>query len=139
MPDNKTIARCLYDDVLNRGDLAAADELIAPDAVDHEAGPGGPPAPEMMKAMVTAHRTGYPDLRVADEYVIAEGDLVACRTTMTGTHTGDFMGMPATGRAVSVPGVDFMRFRDGKVVEHWGITDQLSLLQQLGLMPPASP
>lgn len=139
MPDNKTIARRLYDDVLNRGDLAAADELIAPDAVDHEAGPDGPPALETMKGFVTALRTGFPDLRVAVEDVIAEGDLVACRTTMTGTHTGGFMGMPSTGRAVSVPGVDFMRFRDGKVVEHWGITDQLSLLQQLGLMPPAPP
>jgi steroid delta-isomerase-like uncharacterized protein len=138
MPDNKTLSRRLYEDVLNRGDLAAADEIIAPDAVDHEAGPDGAPALETMKGFVTALRTGFPDLRVAVEDVIAEGDLVACRFTMTGTNTGEFMGMPATGRAVSVPGVDILRFKDGKVVEHWGLSDELSLLQQLGLLPPQS-
>lgn len=138
MPDNKAIARRLYEEVLNRGDLAAAGALISPDAVDQEAGPGGPPALETMTAMVTALRIGFPDLRCTVEDIIAEGDLVACRFTMTGTHTGDFAGTPASGRPVSVEGVDIMRFRDGRVVEHWGITDQFTLLQQLGLLPPST-
>lgn len=136
MTDNKTLARRLYDEVLNRGDLAVADEFLAPDLIDHEAGPEAPRGTETMKAFVTTLRTGFPDLRFTVEDVIAEGDLVACRFTMTGTNTGGFMDAPATGRSVSVQGVDIMRFRDGRVIEHWGITDQLSLLQQLGLLPP---
>jgi steroid delta-isomerase-like uncharacterized protein len=139
MPDNKPLARRLYEEVLNQGNLAAADELIAPDLVDHEAGPDGPRGPETTKAFVAALRNGFSDLHVAVEDIIAEGDLVACRFIMTGTNTGDFMGMPATGRSVSVAGVDIMRFRDGKVTEHWGITDQFSLLQQLGFLPSSHP
>ena len=139
MPDNKTLARRLYEEVLERGDLAAADELIAPDAIDHEGGPDAPRGPETMKAFALALRSGFSGLRVTTEDIIAEGDLVACRFTMTGTNTGEFMGMPATGRPVSVPGVDILRFKHGKVVEHWGLTDELSLLQQLGLLPPTQP
>lgn len=135
MRDNKTLARRLYDEVLNRGNLAVVDELVAPDLVDHEAGPGAPPGADTLKAFAAALRIGFPDRRIVVEEVIAEGDLVASRFTLTGTNTGDFMGMPATGRPVSVQGVDIMRFRDGKVVEHWGITDELALLQQLGHLP----
>lgn len=135
MSDNKTLSRRLYEEVLERGDLAAADELIAPDAIDHEGGPEAPRGPETMKAFALALRDAFSGLRFALEETIAEGDLVACRFTMTGTNTGDFMGMPATGRQVSVHGVDIMRFKNGQVAEHWGITDQLSLLQQLGLLP----
>jgi steroid delta-isomerase-like uncharacterized protein len=139
MADNKTLARRLYD-IFNSGDLSALDELIAPDAIDHEAGPDGPRGPEAVKAMAAVLRSGFPDLRFTVEDVIAEGDYVACRFTMTGTHTGDFAGAPATGRPVSVQGADFMRFRDGRVIEHWGITDQFTLLQQLGLFtgPPGT-
>ena len=135
MTDNKALARRLYEEVLGRGNLGAADELIAPDAVDHEGEPGAPRGPETMKAFALALHSGFSGLRFVVEDIIAEGDQVACRFTMTGTNTGDFMG-PATGRPVSVSGLDIMRFRDGKVVEHWGITDQLSLLEQLGLLPP---
>jgi hypothetical protein len=91
-----------------------------------------------MDTFALALRRGFSGLRFTTEDIIAEGDLVACRFTMTGTNTGEFMGMPATGRAVSVPGVDILRFKTGKVVEHWGLTDELSLLQQLGLLPPQS-
>jgi predicted ester cyclase len=78
----------------------------------------------------------FPDIHFRVDDLLAEGDLVAARVTVTGTHQGEFMGIPATGRSVEVDVMDFVSYRDGKGTAHWGVSDMVSLLQQLGVMPP---
>jgi steroid delta-isomerase-like uncharacterized protein len=130
--DNKAVLRRIYEDVFNRGDVGAADDLLAPDVVDHTFGSQGL---ESTKRFFTDLLEAFPDFHAEVHDVIGEGDLVASRITFTGTHHGEFAGVPATGRYVSVPGVDFVRFAAGKVVEHWGGPDLAKLLQQVGVLP----
>jgi steroid delta-isomerase-like uncharacterized protein len=76
-----------------------------------------------------------PDIHITVDEVLADGDRTAARFTITGTDTGGFMGMPATNQSITVTGMDFMRFRDGRIAEHWGEMDMMGLLQQLGVIP----
>ena len=131
---NKAGFRRIYEEGLNRGDLAVADELIHPDFLNHEAHPGGDWGPESMRALITMLRTAFPDLHFTIEEVIAEGDIVAGRVTMRGTHEGSLMGMPPTGRSVEQASMHFVRSRDGKAIEHWGVRDDLGMMQQLGVI-----
>lgn len=133
---NKARFRRVYEEGLNGGILAVADELIDPDCLDHEAHPGGDRGPESMRALITMLRTAFPDLHFEIEELVAEGDTVAGRLTMTGTHEGPLMGMPPTGHSVRQKNMHFVRFRDGKAVEHWGVRDDMSMMQQLGVIPP---
>lgn len=132
---NKAGFRRMYEEGLNGGNLAVADELIDPECLDHEAHPGGNRGPESMRGLITMLRTAFPDLRFTIEELIAEGDTVAGRLTMNGTHTGPLMGMPPTGRAVRQAHMHFVRFRDGKAIEHWGVRDDMGMMRQMGLMP----
>ncbi len=88
--------------------------------------------PDGHKAIGRLFRTAFPDLEWRIDDLIAEGDKVVARTTMSGTQTGEFFGIPATGRRVSMTGVHVFRVQDGKIAEHWGSNDDLSLLRQLG-------
>jgi steroid delta-isomerase-like uncharacterized protein len=117
-------------------DEAALDELIAADASDHTPFPGQAPGVEGVKQIFRMLRTGFPDFRQEVREVIAEGDRVAVRSKLRGTHRGEFLGIPATGRAVEVESIDIMRIADGRFVEHWGLIDQMGLISQLGEMPP---
>ena len=132
---NKAQFRRMYEEGLNQGILAVADEVIDPDCLDHEAHPGGDRGPESMRALITMLRTAFPDLHFAIEHLVAEGDTVAGRLTMSGTHEGPLMGMPPTGRSVRQNNMHFVRFRDGKAIEHWGVRDDLGMMQQLGVIP----
>ena len=132
---NKAQFRRTYEEGLNRGDLAVADELIDPECLDHEAHPGGDRGPESMRALITMLRTAFPDLHFAIEHLVAEGDTVAGRVTLSGTHEGPLMGIPPTGRSVRQASMHFVRFRDGKAIEHWGVRDDLSMMRQLGVIP----
>ena len=85
--------------------------------------------------MITMLRTAFPDLHFAIEDLIAEGDTVAGRLTMNGTHTGPLMSMPPTRRAIRQAHMHFVRFRDGKAIEHWGLRDDVGMMRQIGLMP----
>jgi predicted ester cyclase len=133
--ENKALFRRTYEELLNRGDLSVADELVAPEFVNHEALPGRDRGPESMRGLATMLRTAFPDLRFEIEELIAEGDVVAGRLTMSGTHEGPLMGTPPTGRSVRQDHMHFVRFESGKAVEHWGIRDDLGMMKQLGLMP----
>ncbi len=133
---NKAIVRRIYHEVFEQGNLAAADEVIAADVVEHEEFPGMVPGLEGFKQMVAGMRAAFPDIQVIEYDLIAEGDKVAARYAMRGTHRGPFMGVDATGKQVTVGGNEVMRFAGGKVVEHWGTTDALGLMQQLGALPP---
>ena len=133
--ENKTVFCRAYEELLNRGDLSVADELVAPDFINHEAPPGRERGTESMRWLATMLRTAFPDLHFTIEELVAEGDVVARRLTMSGTHEGPLMGMPPTGRAVRQDHMRFVRFRDGKAVEHWGVRDDLGMMQQMGVIP----
>jgi predicted ester cyclase len=133
--ENKALFRRTYEELLNLGNLDVADELVAPEFINHEAPPGRDRGPESMRGLATMLRTAFPDLRFEIEGLVAEGDTVAGRLTMSGTHEGPLMGTPPTGRSVRQEHMHFVRFEEGKAVEHWGVRDDLGMLQQLGLMP----
>jgi steroid delta-isomerase-like uncharacterized protein len=132
--DNKALMGRIYE-VFNTGNLALADEVIAADAVDHQAMPGMAPGREGFKQLVTMFRAAFPDLECIIEDMLAEGDKVVTRLTMRGTHQGELMGIAPTGRPITVTGIDIVRFAQGQVVEHWGNQDDLGMLQQLGVVP----
>jgi steroid delta-isomerase-like uncharacterized protein len=133
--ENKAQFRRTYEELLNRGILDVADELVAPDFLNHEAPPGRNRGPESMRGLATMLRTAFPDLHFTIEELVGEGDTVAGRVTLSGTHEGPLMGMPPTGRSVRQNSMHFVRFRDGKAIEHWGVRDDLGMMQQLGVIP----
>ncbi len=131
--ENKASSRRFLDEVINRGNLAVIDELTSPNFVDHSLPPGVPPGNEGFKAFLTMFRAAFPDLHYTIDDEIAEGDRIVQRSTGHGTMKGDFQGMPASGKEATWSEIHIMRFADGKVVEHWGVVDQLGMLAQLGL------
>lgn len=133
--ENKALMRRIYEEVINQGDMDAADEVIAADVVDHAPFPGQKPGLEGFKEAVSAFRSAFPDLHMTMDDVIAEGDMVAVRFTMSGTHQGELMGIPATGNRMTITGIDLGRFEGGKGVEHWASQDDLGMMQQLGVIP----
>jgi steroid delta-isomerase-like uncharacterized protein len=133
---NKELLRRFYDEVINGRNLDLIDELLADDFVEHEEFPGIPPTREGVKQTFAMFYAAFPDIHFRVDDLVAEGDLVAARVTVTGTHQGEFMGIPATGRSVEIDVMDFVSYRDGKGTAHWGVSDMVSLLQQLGVMPP---
>jgi steroid delta-isomerase-like uncharacterized protein len=131
---NKALDRRIFEAVSNKN-LDALDELMAPDMVDHELPPGLPAGRDGTKAFLGMFISAFPDIKVTIEDQIAEGDKVVTRWTATGTHTGELMGIPATGKQVTMKGIDITRFSGGKNVEDWGQFDQMGLMQQLGVIP----
>ncbi|HSR16432.1 MAG TPA: ester cyclase [Gemmatimonadales bacterium] len=133
---NKALARRIYDEVINGRNLDLLDEIVSPDFVEHESIPGLPSTgPEAPKAALGMFLAAFTDFRMTPEDMIAEGDKVAVRLTMSGTHTGELMGIPPTNKSFTVQGIDILQVRDGRGVAHWGVTDMSALMQQLGLAP----
>ncbi len=132
---NKASFRRVYEELFNQGDLSLVEEMIAPDFLNHEAPPGSNRGPESMRQLIRMLRTAFPDLHFTIEDLVAEGDTVAGRVTMNGTHQGTFQGMPPTGRSIRQAQMHFVHFRDGKGVEHRAVRDDLGLMQQLGVIP----
>ena len=134
---NKTIARRLFDEVWNKGNLAVLNEIIAKDHVNSGPGtlPGLPTGPEGTKQLVTVYRNAFPDLRFTIDEQIAEGDKVVTRWTAHGTHQGELAGMPPTNKTATVTGIAVDRIVNGKFAESWGVFDQFGMLQQLGVIP----
>jgi len=137
---NKHTARRWSEELWSRGDLAVADEIVAPEYERHD--PGDPfPAhgPEDVKRIVTMLRTMLPDFRFEVEAMLADGDFVVSRYTSTATDTVGFMGMPPTSRRIRAAAIQIFRFADGKIVESWAARDDLGVLKQLGHWPPPEP
>lgn len=132
---NKAIVR-RYQEIYNSNNLDDLGEVLAVDLVMPKVMSGLPPGLEGAKRVHETTLIGMPDWHTQIEELIAEGDKVVARITMTGTHTGDFWGFPATGKKVQFTGIYIVTIRDGKIVEHWGEEDGVNLLQQLGVMPP---
>jgi steroid delta-isomerase-like uncharacterized protein len=131
----KAVDHRIVEEALNRGDQAVIDELVAPDFVDHANPPGLPHGPEGFKVALTLFRSAFPDMHVTVEDHVAEGDRVARRMTIQGTHRGDLFGIPPTGKPMATTGIHLVRLAGGKLVEHWGINDDVGMLQQLGVVP----
>jgi steroid delta-isomerase-like uncharacterized protein len=142
--ENAVIFRRMWEELFNQRNLAVADELFAPEFVNHvrlvqvreTPPPPFPPGPAHMKQLVTTLTTAFPDSHFTVEDVIAAGDKVVGRITWSGTHRGDFLGIPPTGKAFTVSHIQIYRFAGGKMVEHWAVRDDLGMLRQLGLVPP---
>jgi steroid delta-isomerase-like uncharacterized protein len=137
--DHSVTQRRLYE-LLNAGDIEGFGALLADDFVEHEETPGLAPTKDGVLEFFRMYRAAFPDLRMDPEDVLASGDKAVARVRATGTHKGEFMGMPPTGKSVDVPLIDIMRFtEDGLVREHWGVVDMLTMMQQLGVVPEGPP
>ncbi len=130
----KNVARRILEEVIDGKDLDLADDLIAEDVYDHTGGGSG--GREAWKEWIRTVHAAFPDWRHVIEDVIAEGDKVVVRQAVLGTHRGAFRGIAPTGRQIRQVGIDVMRIRDGKLVEHWGQYDWLGLFAQLGALTP---
>ncbi len=127
-------------DLINAGDIDGFGDLLAEDFVEHEETPGLAPTKEGVLAFFRMYRAAFPDLQMQAEEVLASGDRTVIRARATGTHQGEMMGMPATGKSIDVKLIDIMGFNDaGMICEHWGVIDMLSMMQQLGAIPAAPP
>jgi predicted ester cyclase len=133
--ESKALIRHIYEDSLSAHDLGKIDEYFAPDYVDHAPGTPGPMDREAFKQYIGMYFAAFPDGRFTIEDIVVEGDKAAWRETFTGTHQGDLMGIPPTGKQVHIDGISYGRMRDGKALEHWGSGDNLGMLQQLGVIP----
>jgi steroid delta-isomerase-like uncharacterized protein len=133
---NKALVRQLVEAAINQGNISMIDELLIPDFVEHEELPPGiPPGREAPKVLFTMLRSAFPDLKATIEHLIAEGDEVVLHMTWTGTHKGEFMGIPPTGKRISINVIDILGLAEGKFVEHWGVMDSMAMMQQLGVVP----
>lgn len=134
--DAKVLVRQFYADVLNQNRFAAAEKYIAPDAVEHDTLMGeGLNVLENVREHLSQFHTGFPDLKYEIQDVVLDGDRIAVRYRLTGTHRGRFLGIEATGRPIDIEGAEFWRLAKGKIVEHWNYLDSMILMQQLDLIP----
>lgn len=137
--DNKTTVRRYYDEVLNQRDVDLVDDLAVEDYIEHDPFPGQGDGRADLKTRVRTILDAFAPLHFQVEDVIEEGDRVVVRWSQTGTHSGDFMGIPATGKQYTMNGIDIHRLRAGKMAEHWHVVDLFALLQQLGALQTPSP
>jgi steroid delta-isomerase-like uncharacterized protein len=122
-----------FAEAVNKGNFDLFRETVAAECVDHDPAPGQVSGPEGYRTFFSSVRTAFPDLSVGLETMVADEESIAFAYTMTGTHQGVLMGIAPTGKKMSIRGVQISKFRDGKMVERWGSSDQLGMLQQLGV------
>ena len=139
MSDLKEVTQRVYDEIANQGNLDLIDEIFDDDFVEHEELPAGMPRDkEGVRMFFTMSRNAFPDFRMTVEDIIQEGNKVVARVRASGTHKGEFMGMPATGNKFDVALIDISEFRDDKLIGHWGVMDMAAMMEQLGVTgPPA--
>jgi len=139
MSDAKSaVIRRYFAELFNQGRIELISELLHPEYVNHS--PGAPALPrgrEGVAIVVEALRRAMPDLKYEIDDMVVGQDSVAVRTTLTGTHRGELFGLPPTGQRVNVAQMTFERFREGQIVAHHRLTDELAMLRQLGVLPPA--
>src|ERR1700733_4123561 len=124
-----------FAEAVNTGKFELIDEVVAPECVDHDPAEGQVPGPDGYRFFFSGMRTAFPDLNVAAEAVVQDGDSLAFAYTLTGTHTGPLGKIPPTGKKVKIRGVQISKFKDGKMVERWGSSDEFTLLKQIGVIP----
>jgi predicted ester cyclase len=131
---NKQTTRRLLEEMFERGNLEAADELVHPRFVNHEAPPGSPQGPEGLKGTIAWLRELRGPMRFEVDDEIAEGDKVVARVTMHGRHVGGFLGREPTGKEFATEQIHIWRLEDGRVIDHWSVRDDLGQALQLGLL-----
>jgi predicted ester cyclase len=134
---NKQIFEQAMAEIFGQGKLEAIGEYVTPDFQEHEEGPGKDRGRDGLKDTVRAVRAAFPDLQVHVEAISEDGDHTWARVRFTGTNTGPLMGHPPTGRAATWTAIDHCRYASGKLTEHWGVVDLLSMMQQVGIVPAA--
>lgn len=135
---NESIYRRIIEEGFNHGRLEIADELIAAGAVEHQRGSAD--GPEGLKRTIKILRSAFPDFTITITELVAVGDKVWVMQKGGGTNLGSFAGHPPTGRKAFIDVIDVCRFENGKLVEHWGVPDQLGMMMALGhITPPARP
>ena len=133
---NKALSRRLMEEAFNAGNLDVVDELVATGFVNHDpATPESAVGPDAAKANISGYRAAFPDLRIKVEDQIADGDRVVTRWSAKGTHQGELLGIPPTGKQSTVTGITIDLFVDGRIAESWSNWDTLGMLQQLGVVP----
>ena len=138
--ENKALVRRLINEIWNNlATLPGIDEVIAPDFVFNYAFPGMTPNRDTYKQVMKVYAQGFPDWHTTIDDLFAEGDKVAVRSTNTVTHTGEFMGFPPTGKQATATMISIFRIQDSTIVEEWSVTNQLQIMQQLGLIPSPAP
>lgn len=133
---NKQTVRLLIEEVINKGRLSLLQELIHSN-YRYQSPTESMEGMEDLRAFIQAFRSAFPDLYIRIDDQVAEAEKVCTRISMTGTHEGDFIGLPVTGKSVQIQGVILSRFDDGLIIEEWELLDQLTLLQQLGFAESA--
>jgi steroid delta-isomerase-like uncharacterized protein len=132
--ENKAAIR-RFTEGISRGDITAVDDFVTDDVRYVNAPPGLAPGIEGYRQLMGMFLTAFPDLQLSVEDMVSEGDKVVARIKGRGTHRGDFMGVPPTGKTVEAGAITIMQFRDGKVAEEWEQIDVMGLMQQLGAVP----
>ena len=130
--DSKAVVQAFVEEVQNKGNIDAAGDFIAPDLVDHSSLPGLPSGLDGAKAIFSMIRAGFSDHDAVIHDQVAEGDKVVTRKSFTGTYDGEFLGVPPTGRRVTIDVIDIVRVQDGLIVEHWNTVNLLGAMQQMG-------
>lgn len=124
-----------FGEAINSGNLENLRDLVSKDVKDHDPAPNQGPGPQGYIDFFSMMRNAFPDMDVEVETLVAAEDKVAFAYTLTGTHKGEFMGVPPTGKKIKARGMQISRFKDGKLVERWGSSDELGILKQLGVNP----
>ena len=128
--ENKAIVRRLFEQAVGKGNLEVVEELVTADYVDHTPWPGSPPNRDGLRQGMAQVRSAFPDLKLEIKDMIGEGDKVALRLMSTGTHKGEWAGIPPSGKRVSTTSISIYRIADGKIVESWDINDAAAQLVQ---------
>jgi predicted ester cyclase len=132
---NKAAFQRFFDEVAMGGNLALIDELCSVNFVEHEEMPGMTPGRAGVHEFFSMIRAAFPDLHVTVDHMLAEGDKVVAAVRWSGTHQGEFMGVPASGNQVSFTSWEMVRMVDGRAVEHWGLTDGMAMMMGMGAIP----
>ncbi len=131
--DNKALVQRFYDEVINQKNLAALDQFVSPNAVNHTVPAGLPQGPSQFLGL---HLNAFPDAKATVEDLLADGDKVIARVSFRGTQQAAFGSINPRGKPITVMAINIFRIANGQMVEHWGLADRLSALQQLGVVPP---
>jgi len=125
-------AQTKFGEAINTGKFEAMHDLVAADVIEHDPAPDQAKGPQGYIDLFTKMRAAFPDMKVEVEQLVADDENVAFAYTLTGTHKGDFNDIPATGKKIKARGLQISKFRDGKMVERWGSSDELGILKQIG-------
>jgi steroid delta-isomerase-like uncharacterized protein len=135
MAEGVDLIQRFYDEVLSQGNVDKVGDFVTDDVVDHEPFPGQPDGIEGVRQFVGMMSAAFSDVKATIGPSLESGDLASAHVTLNGRHTGEFMGVPASDKEFEIEAIDIIRVEDGKCAEHWGVTDNMALMQQIGAIP----